>query len=79
MSKLFELGDRYAKQSTWEDFALTKLCLFSMGLAAGMAVSEKYKKFATVAAGAGFAVSYVPLMVRLLRVATGQEDQQPEN
>ena len=78
MSKLLELGDRYAKQSTWKDFALTKICVFSMGLAAGMAVKEKYRKVVTVAAGAAFASTYIPLMVKMLKLLQEPEGQPQE-
>ncbi len=44
MNKLFDFGNRYAKESTWKDFALVKFCLFSMGLAAGTQISAKHKK-----------------------------------
>ena len=29
MKKLLEIGNRYAEQSNWTDFALTKICLTS--------------------------------------------------
>lgn len=73
MKKLFELGNRYAAQSDWKDFALTKLCLFSMGVAAGTLVSKKYRKAVIGAAAVGFAVSYIPLMTKLFRVAVKKE------
>ena len=38
---LFAFGNRYASQSSWVDFALTKLCLFSMGLAAGANINPE--------------------------------------
>ena len=44
MRKLLDFGNRYAKESSWKDFALVKFCLFAMGLAAGTQVPEKYKK-----------------------------------
>ena len=44
MDKLFDFGNRYARESTWKDFALVKFCLFSMGLAAGTQIPEKHKK-----------------------------------
>ena len=44
MKKLMELGDNYAKASTWKDFALVKFCLFSMGLFFGTLVAEENKK-----------------------------------
>ena len=69
MRKLLELGNRYAKESSWKDFALVKFCLFAMGLAAGTKVPEKYKKAAIGCAACVFAVTYVPLMTKLFRIA----------
>ena len=75
MKKLFELGNRYAAQSTWRDFALTKLCLFSMGITAGMFVPKKYRTRVIGAAAAGFAVSYIPLMAKVFRIAGKMKEQ----
>ena len=69
MKKLLDFGDRYAKESTWKDFALVKFCLFSMGLAAGTKVPEKHKKKAVGAAACVFAATYVPLMTKVFRLA----------
>ena len=74
MKKLFDFGNRYARQSTWKDFALTKLCLFSMGLAVGALVSEPYKKYVIIAAICVFAATYIPLIIRMIRVAQGKEE-----
>ena len=72
MRKLLDLGNRYAKESTWKDFALfalVKFCLFAMGLASGTQVPDKYKKAAVGAAAGVFAVTYVPLMTKVFRIA----------
>ena len=53
MKKLLVFGNRYAKQSTWKDFAMVKLCLFSMGLVVGTLVSEPYKKIVVGVPDAG--------------------------
>ncbi|MBQ5951558.1 MAG: permease of phosphate ABC transporter [Lachnospiraceae bacterium] len=74
MNKLFEFGNRYAGQSTWKDFALTKLCLFSMGLAAGTQVPKPYKKPVFWGAVCGFLAAYIPLIVKLVRVAVNREE-----
>lgn len=70
---LFDLGDRYAKESTWKDFALTKVCLFSMGLAAGTIVPEKHKKAVLAGTAAAFAATYIPLMAKVFRIAFRKE------
>ena len=69
MKKLLAFGNRYAKQSTWKDFALVKLCLFSMGLVVGTLVSEQYKRAVIIVAICVFAVTYIPLIVKMIRVA----------
>ena len=69
MKKLLELGNRYAAESTWKDFALTKFCLFSMGLGIGVLLHEKHKKAALILSSVVFAVTYVFLMMKLFRIA----------
>ncbi len=69
MNKLFAFGNRYARESTWKDFALVKFCLFSMGLAAGTQISDKHKKKAIGAAACIFAATYIPLMTKVFRLA----------
>ena len=69
MNRLLELGDRYAENSSWKDFALVKFCLFAMGLIAGTKVPEKHKKKAVRGALCIFAVTYIPLMAKVFRTA----------
>ena len=69
MYKLLELGDHYAENSSWKDFALVKFCLFAMGLIAGTKVPEKHKKNAVRGALCVFAVTYIPLMAKVFRIA----------
>ena len=69
MKKLLDLGNRYAKESTWKDFALVKFCLFSMGIAAGTQVPDKHKKKVIGAAVCVFVSTYVPLMAKVFRIA----------
>lgn len=35
MKRLLEIGNLYAKESDWKDFALVKICLCSMGILIG--------------------------------------------
>lgn len=73
MKKLLDFGNRYARQSTWKDFALVKLCLFSMGLVVGALISEPYRKAAIWIAVCVFAATYIPLIVKMIRVARNRE------
>lgn len=69
MKKLFDLGNRYAAQSTWKDFALTKFCLCAVGTIIGACIPEKHRKSALAVAGGIFAATYVPLMSKIFRIA----------
>lgn len=70
MKKLLAFGNRYASESSWKDYALVKLCLFSMGVMAGTRIPEKHKKKAIKASLCIFAATYVPLMTKVFRIAT---------
>ncbi len=70
---LLDLGDRYAKTSNWTDYALTKCCLFSMGLAVGMQIPDKHNKAVLGVSAAVFAATYIPLMIKLVNVAAGND------
>lgn len=70
MRKLFECADRYAANSRWQDFALLKICLFSMGLLVGMTVPSGRKKTPVLLAMLAFVVTYIPLMLGFLPYLT---------
>lgn len=76
MKAYFEFGNKYARKSDWTDFALTKFCLFSMGVLVGVNLPLKAKKTASAAAAGLFAVTYLPLMKRLIQtfLETDQEE-----
>ena len=44
MKKLLELGNDYAANSDWTDFALAKFCLCAMGILIGIGIPVKQKK-----------------------------------
>lgn len=73
MKKLIAYANEYAKNSDWKDFALLKLCLFSAGLMIGVALPKKMRKPFAFAAMGIFIATYVPLMVKFLRLAAGNE------
>ena len=39
--KLFQVADRYCKESSWKILALLKICLFSIGVMVGMLVPKE--------------------------------------
>ncbi len=71
MNRIFASADEFLRQSGWKDIAVLKFCLLSLGLLAGMQIAEKCKKSARIAASVVFAITYVPLMVKYLRILIG--------
>ena len=68
MKSLFELGNQYAKESDWKDFALLKFCLCAMGIIIGTQVTPKYKKIAIRASIGVFVATYIPLMAKVCKI-----------
>ena len=44
MKKLLELGNDYAANSDWTDFALVKFCLCAMGILIGIGIPVNKRK-----------------------------------
>ena len=76
MQKLLDYGDRFVKESTWKDFALVKLCLCAVGVMWGMAIPKKAQKPAAFIAMLIFITTYVPLILRALRVLDDNTSQE---
>ena len=68
MKALFTSADEYLRQSSWKDLAVLKLCLLSLGLLIGMEIPKRGRKETRIAAALLFAATYIPLMVRYLRI-----------
>lgn len=75
MTKLFELGNQYAKESDWKDFALIKVCLCAMGIAIGAQVSQRHRKVVTSVAAGVFITTYIPLMTKLLKISLRKNEE----
>lgn len=74
MKKLLALGNTYASESTWLDFALVKFCLFALGLIAGVCTPKQHKKSIILASLLVFAATYIPLMAKLVKIALCKDD-----
>lgn len=72
---LFTSADRYLRVSDWKDIALIKLCLFAIGLLAGMQVRDSDKKAVRAGAAALFVVTYIPLMSKYIGVQLVDAEQ----
>lgn len=68
MRKLIELGNLMAKNSTWKDFALVKLCLCAMGLIIGVMLPSQAKHITLIIAILIFVATYIPLMHRFFQI-----------
>lgn len=75
MKKLLELGNRYAKNSDWTDFALTKICLCSLGVLIGLNIPKRSKKTAAILLSISFAGTYAILMNKVFNIAKEMADR----
>ena len=68
MKRILEIGNRYAEQSDWKDFALTKFCLCAMGILIGLKIPTNKKKTTAVISGGVFGITYVVLMSKVFKI-----------
>ena len=76
MKKLLNYGNRFAKESTWKDFALIKLCLCAVGVMWGMATPKKAHKPVAFVAMLVFITTYIPLILKVFRVLDDHTSQE---
>ena len=65
--KLFQVADRYCKESSWKTLALLKICLFSIGVMVGMLIPKEKKKAVFGIGTVAFLATYLPLMGKFFR------------
>ena len=75
MKRIFASADEFVRQSGWKDLAVLKFCLLSLGLLAGMQIAERCKKGVRIAASIVFTLTYIPLMVKYLKILIGKSEE----
>ena len=75
MKRIFASADEFVRQSGWKDLAVLKFCLLSLGLLAGMQIAERCKKGVRIAASIVFTLTYIPLMVKYLKILIGKGEE----
>ena len=75
MKRIFASADEFVRESGWKDLAVLKFCLLSLGLLAGMQIAERCKKGVRIAASVVFTLTYIPLMVKYLKILIGKSEE----
>ena len=75
MKQIFASADEFIRKGDWKDLEVLKFCLLSLGLLAGMQISEKYKNGVRIAASALFTLTYISLMVKYLNILFGKSEE----
>ena len=75
MKRIFASANEFVRESDWKDLAVLKFCLLSLGLLAGMQIAERCKKGVRIAASVVFALTYIPLMVKYLKILIGKGEE----
>ena len=73
--KLFQVANRYCKESSWKTLALLKICLFSIGVMVGMLVPKERKKAVFGIGAVAFLATYLPLMSKFSRTWQTEEQE----
>lgn len=73
--KLFQVANRYCKESSWKTLALLKICLFSIGVMVGMLVPKERKKAVFGIGAVAFLATYLPLMGKFSRTWQTEEQE----
>lgn len=68
MMKLMDIGNIYLSRCKWQDMALLKFCLCAIGVIIGLSVPARHKKGFLMGAAVVFALTYVPLMMKFIKV-----------
>lgn len=76
VKRFFVCADEFVRQSSWRDLALVKLCLCAAGLMIGMALPKRAKKTASMVAAGVFCCTYLPLILKFLRIFHEDKEKQ---
>ena len=66
--KLFDIANKYCKESDWKILAMVKFCLFSMGIMVGVLLPDRFRNVALIIFGVIFIATYVPLMSKFFKL-----------
>ncbi len=78
MKTLFDYANAYAKQCSWKDFALIKFCLCAIGIIIGVLLPKAGTKPALMIAGTVFIITYIPLMVKFIKLIIREKGRKRE-
>ncbi len=73
MEKLLRTGNEFLQQSTWEDLAVIKLCLWAMGILWGMTIPKQSRKPVALVTVIVFIATYIPLMFKFFKMMKEQD------
>ena len=79
MNKLLELGNRYAKNSDWKDFALVKICLCAMGILIGVSLPKKHMRVTQAISGTVVGAIYFILMRKVVGIILEMKAENSED
>ena len=71
--KLFEKADAFCRKSNWKDLAMVKFCLCAIGIVIGLLIPDAYFGIVMGVALLVFVVTYIPLMVKFIKVKVNED------
>lgn len=74
MKLLLESANQYLKECSWKDLALVKICLCAAGIMIGVCIPRKRSRGVYFAALAAYVLTYIPLMVKFVRIVMEKKE-----
>ena len=66
MKREFQAADAYNQSFHWQDMALLKVCLYSIGVLVGLSIPFRSKKLVGMISLLAVVLTYIPLIARFL-------------
>ena len=68
MNRLFAAANQFCRESDWKSIAVLKFCLLSLGVMIGMLLPQSARPVVVGICLVVFVITYIPLMIKLLRI-----------
>lgn len=70
--KLIDMGREYIRSMSIIEMGLLKLCLFSLGVIAGLLLPKKIYIVSLISAAIVFVITIIPILIKLYKISNNK-------
>jgi hypothetical protein len=70
--KLIDMGREYIRSMSIIEMGLLKLCLFSLGVIAGLLLPKKIYIISLISAAIVFVITIIPILIKLYKISNNK-------